>query len=84
MRSVHLVVFLLLNIEPLLPDKRIAPTLNRVPDPEDIIGSVMVENGKTLPDSYQAMPSYRVVSGESGPMALSEAIQSELTRLQKE
>jgi len=65
-------------------DNRITPTLNRVPDPEDILGSVMVVDGKIIPSSYQTMPSYRVVSGESGPLVLSEAVHAALTSLQKE
>jgi len=64
-----------------ISDQRTTPALNRTPDPEDIIGSVMVDNGKIVPDSYQKMPTYRVVSGESGPLALGRRLSSALIRL---
>jgi hypothetical protein len=42
----------------------------RIPEPEDIIGSVLVKEGELQPETYQAMPTYRFVTRE-GPMKLS-------------
>jgi len=41
-------------------DTRNIPALNRVGDPDDIIGTVMVQDGKIVPSTYQPMPTYRV------------------------
>ncbi|KAF8639143.1 hypothetical protein AX17_001633 [Amanita inopinata Kibby_2008] len=41
-------------------DERNVPPLGRIGDPDDIIASVLVENGKILPETYQAMPAYRL------------------------
>jgi len=62
-------------------DNRVAPALNRIPDPDDILGSVMVEKGEIFPDSYQQMPSYRVISRENGPPVLTKTIHAALLRL---
>lgn len=59
------------------------PALNRIPDPEDILGCVMVEGGKILPNTYQSMPTYRVVSGDSGPPTLRDSIYKRLMTLIK-
>src|SRR5277367_4571871 len=42
----------------------------RIPEPEDIIGSVLVKEGELQPETYQAMPTYRFVT-RVGPMKLS-------------
>ena len=42
----------------------------RIPEPEDIIGSVLVKEGEVQPETYQDMPTYRFVTRE-GPMKLS-------------
>lgn len=44
----------------------------------------MVSEGKTIPDTYQAMPTYRVVSGENGPPILSDPIYSKLIQFLSE
>ncbi|KAF8635670.1 hypothetical protein AX15_000296 [Amanita polypyramis BW_CC] len=41
-------------------DERNVPALGRIGDPDDIIASVLVENGKILPETYQPMPAYRL------------------------
>jgi hypothetical protein len=42
----------------------------RIPDPEHIIGSVLVKARKIIPETYQPMPTYRLVTNQ-GPMRLS-------------
>ena len=41
-------------------DERHPAPLGRICDPDDIIGTVLVEDGRVKADTYQAMPSYRV------------------------
>ncbi|KAH9478524.1 hypothetical protein JR316_0008979 [Psilocybe cubensis] len=41
-------------------DQRNIPALGRVGDPDDILASVLVQDGKIVPGTYQAMPSYRI------------------------
>jgi hypothetical protein len=43
-------------------DERNPPMPGRIGEPEDILGSVRVEEGKIVPGTYQPMPAYRVVS----------------------
>ncbi|KAJ1982168.1 hypothetical protein H4R34_001803 [Dimargaris verticillata] len=45
-----------------IADERHPPPYGRIPSPEDIIGSVKVEGGQIVPESYQPMPSHRPVS----------------------
>ncbi|KAJ1652436.1 hypothetical protein IWQ61_007224 [Dispira simplex] len=45
-----------------IADERHPPPYGRIPRPEDIIGSVQVEDGHIVPHSYQPMPSHRMVS----------------------
>jgi hypothetical protein len=33
-----------------------------VPDPEDILGSVRLSNGKIIPKTYEKMPTHRIYS----------------------
>ena len=42
----------------------------RIPETEDIIGSVLVKSNEIQPETYQAMPTYRLVTPQ-GPMKLS-------------
>jgi hypothetical protein len=44
----------------------------------------MVDGGKILPKSYQVMPSYRVISGENGPLVLSKSMHDRLMSLLNE
>ncbi|KAH9077617.1 hypothetical protein EDB83DRAFT_2344878 [Lactarius deliciosus] len=61
-------------------DDRNLPPLNRIGDPDDIIGSVQVEGGKILAETYQAMPSYRVCTAD-GVIQLTEGLTSKLRAL---
>lgn len=54
-------------------DQRNPPPLGRIPDPNDIIGSVRVEDGKMLPDTYAPMPTYRLATGD-GVCTLTERL----------
>ncbi|KAG6330769.1 hypothetical protein ID866_8319, partial [Astraeus odoratus] len=58
-------------------DSRNIPALGRVGDPDDIIGSVLVEDSKILADTYQAMPSYRLCTSD-GPTQLTEGLAKKL------
>ncbi|KAI6038623.1 hypothetical protein EDC04DRAFT_1927254 [Pisolithus marmoratus] len=58
-------------------DSRNTPPLGRIGDPDDIIGSVLVEDSKILPDTYQAMPSYRLCTSD-GPIQLTEGLARKL------
>ncbi|KAI6107777.1 hypothetical protein EDD16DRAFT_1488520 [Pisolithus croceorrhizus] len=58
-------------------DSRNIPPLGRIGDPDDIIGSVLVEDSKILPDTYQAMPSYRLCTSD-GPIQLTEGLARKL------
>ncbi|PPR04585.1 hypothetical protein CVT24_012013 [Panaeolus cyanescens] len=58
-------------------DQRNIPALNRVGDPDDIIGSVLVEAGKIKPETYQAMPSYRICT-QDGVLQLTEGLAKHL------
>jgi hypothetical protein len=66
-------------------DDRNIPALGRIGDPDDILASVLVEDGKVLqcdfsaeyrstmyfgqilPETYQAMPSYRLCTADGLP-----------------
>ncbi|KAJ7594042.1 hypothetical protein C8J56DRAFT_426534 [Mycena floridula] len=45
-------------------DSRNIPALGRIGDPDDIIASVLVQDGKILPETYEAMPSYRICTSD--------------------
>ncbi|KAG8216038.1 hypothetical protein J3R82DRAFT_8035 [Butyriboletus roseoflavus] len=58
-------------------DHRNVPALGRIGDPDDIIASVLVQDSKILPDTYQAMPSYRFCTAD-GPTQLTEGLAKKL------
>lgn len=58
-------------------DERNIPALNRVGDPDDIIGTVLVENSEILADTYQPMPAYRLVTSD-GLMQLTPGLAQKL------
>ncbi|KAI4526513.1 hypothetical protein K523DRAFT_232833 [Schizophyllum commune Tattone D] len=60
--------------------ERNIPALGRIGDPDDIIASVLVEDGKILPETYQPMPAYRVVTAD-GVVQLSEGLAQKLKEL---
>lgn len=57
--------------------------VGRIPETEDIIGSVLVREHKILPETYQAMPTYRLVT-PMGPMKLSAFLLEKLRERLKE
>ncbi|KZS96808.1 hypothetical protein SISNIDRAFT_286426 [Sistotremastrum niveocremeum HHB9708] len=59
-------------------DERNVPALGRINDPEDIVASVMVEDGKILPDTYQVMPTYRLITTD-GPIRLPHGLDERLS-----
>jgi len=58
-------------------DQRNPPPLGRVPEPDDILASVRVEDGAMLIDTYQPMPSYRLCTRD-GVCELSEGLMARL------
>ncbi|KAK1227529.1 hypothetical protein PQX77_009436 [Marasmius sp. AFHP31] len=71
-------------------DDRNVPALGRIGDVDDIIASVLVEEGKILADTYQTMPAYRLVTADGVTQLtprLAEKLKSVLTeraRLERE
>ncbi|KAF9051817.1 hypothetical protein BJ165DRAFT_1340226 [Panaeolus papilionaceus] len=59
--------------------QRNIPALGRIGDPDDIIGSVLVRSGKIIPETYQAMPSYRICT-QDGVLQLTEGLAKHLHR----
>jgi hypothetical protein len=56
----------------------------RIPETDDIIGSVLVKGNVIQEDTYQPMPTYRLVTRE-GPMKLSDFLLDRLrTRLKQD
>jgi hypothetical protein len=45
-------------------DERNVPALGRIGDPDDIVATVLVEDGKILPETYQPMPAYRLCTAD--------------------
>ncbi|KAJ7164923.1 hypothetical protein C8R46DRAFT_900803 [Mycena filopes] len=60
-----------------LLDERNIPALGRIGDPDDIIATVLVEDGEIRPETYQAMPSYRICTSD-GPTQLTEGLAQKL------
>ncbi|KAI9184408.1 hypothetical protein H9P43_003461 [Blastocladiella emersonii ATCC 22665] len=58
-------------------DARNPPPWGRIPDPDDIVGSVRLDDGKIVPGSFEPMPAHRLVSG-AGIMQLSPALHAAL------
>jgi len=58
-------------------DQRNIPALNRIGDPDDIIGTVLVENSEILPETYQPMLAYRLVTSD-GLMQLTPGLAKKL------
>ncbi|KAG0704132.1 hypothetical protein DFH29DRAFT_913101 [Suillus ampliporus] len=58
-------------------DSRNLPALGRIGDPDDIIASVLVQDSKILPETYQPMPSYRICTSD-GPTLLTEGLAAQL------
>ncbi|KAI0922686.1 hypothetical protein AcV5_009591 [Taiwanofungus camphoratus] len=58
-------------------DNRNIPALGRIGDPDDILASVRVEDGKILADTYQPMPAYRICTSD-GVLQLTEGLAQRL------
>ncbi|KIY68239.1 hypothetical protein CYLTODRAFT_351743 [Cylindrobasidium torrendii FP15055 ss-10] len=58
-------------------DERNLPPMGRIGDPDDIIASVLVEDGKIKPETYQAMPAYRTCTAH-GVTQLTEGLAAKL------
>ncbi|KAI0317985.1 hypothetical protein OF83DRAFT_1118563 [Amylostereum chailletii] len=58
-------------------DARNVPALGRIGDPDDIIGSVRVEDGKIMAETYQPMPSYRLCTAD-GVTRLTDGLAAKL------
>lgn len=56
-----------------IADERNPADANRVPDPDDIIASVLVQNDEVVPSSYSPSGTHRVVSMD-GMMRLPESL----------
>jgi len=54
-------------------DMRNVPALGRIGDPDDIIASVRVDEGKIAAETYERMPSYRICTSD-GLTTLSEGL----------
>ncbi|EMD36987.1 hypothetical protein CERSUDRAFT_95256 [Gelatoporia subvermispora B] len=61
-------------------DSRNIPALGRIGDPDDIIASVRVEEGKILAETYQPMPSYRLCTAD-GVLQLTEGLARRLKEI---
>ncbi|KAJ4496034.1 hypothetical protein C8J55DRAFT_553776 [Lentinula edodes] len=61
-------------------DDRNIPALGRIGDPDDIIASVLVEDGKIQADTYQAMPAYRLCTTD-GVTQLTEGLSAHLHKI---
>ncbi|KDQ56907.1 hypothetical protein JAAARDRAFT_158152 [Jaapia argillacea MUCL 33604] len=64
-------------------DARNVPALGRIGDPDDILGSVRVEDGIILPETYQPMPSYRLCTAD-GVTQLTEGLANKLKAVLEE
>ncbi|KAI0672292.1 hypothetical protein C8Q78DRAFT_740552 [Trametes maxima] len=61
-------------------DDRNVPALGRIGDPDDIIASVRVEEGKILAETYQPMPAYRLCTSD-GVLQLTEGLAQRLVEM---
>ncbi|CDO77436.1 hypothetical protein BN946_scf184857.g43 [Trametes cinnabarina] len=61
-------------------DNRNIPALGRIGEPDDIIGSVRVENGEIMAETYQPMPSYRLCTAD-GVLQLTEGLAQRLVEV---
>ncbi|KAE9405505.1 hypothetical protein BT96DRAFT_876512 [Gymnopus androsaceus JB14] len=61
-------------------DERNIPALGRIGDPDDIIASVLVEDGKIKSETYQPMPAYRLCTSD-GLIQLTEGLSTYLQKI---
>ncbi|KIK68326.1 hypothetical protein GYMLUDRAFT_68192 [Collybiopsis luxurians FD-317 M1] len=60
-------------------DERNIPALGRIGDPDDILASVLVSDGKIRADTYQPMPAYRLCTSD-GVTQLTEGLSDHLKK----
>ena len=65
----------MLNVQ----DQRVFTPYGRVADPEDILGVVRVHQGKLVPNSYEKMPTHRLLS-MNGVFQLTDFLSQQLLR----
>ncbi|KAJ4489992.1 hypothetical protein J3R30DRAFT_3277224 [Lentinula aciculospora] len=63
-----------------VPNDRNIPPLGRIGDPDDILASVFVEDGKIQADTYQPMPAYRLCTSD-GITRLTEGLSGNLQKI---
>jgi hypothetical protein len=62
-------------------DTRNIPALGRIGDPDDILATVLVQDSKIIPETYQPMPAYRFCTAD-GVIQLTPGLMQKLrTRL---
>ncbi|CAE6505113.1 unnamed protein product [Rhizoctonia solani] len=64
-------------------DYRNFPEMGRVGNPDDILGSVLVQGGKIKGETYQRMPTYRTCTTD-GPVKLSPSMHERLLKSLRE
>lgn len=57
--------------------------MGRVGEPEDMLASIFVEGGKAVPSTYEAHPSYRLVT-PNGILTLPEDLDESFLKVLKE
>jgi len=60
-------------------DDRNIPSMGRIGDPDDIIASVLIEDGKIKSGTYQPMPSYRLCTTD-GIIQLTQGLREHLRK----
>ncbi|KAL3893831.1 MAG: hypothetical protein SGCHY_005614 [Lobulomycetales sp.] len=55
-----------------IADHRVFVPYGRVPDPEDILGTVRLEAGEIVPESYERFPAHRMITPLNGPTQLTD------------
>ncbi|KAJ9063956.1 hypothetical protein DSO57_1035519 [Entomophthora muscae] len=61
-------------------DNRNPPPFGRIPDPEDIFGSILAVDGLMLQDTYQPMPAHRPLTSQNGLFQLPEGLRELLLK----
>ncbi|KAJ7672616.1 hypothetical protein DFH06DRAFT_1124466 [Mycena polygramma] len=63
--------------------ERNVPALGRIGDPDDIIATVLVQDGEIQPETYQPMSSYRICTSD-GPTQLTPGLAKKLQAVLEE
>ena len=63
------------SLPPLLhTDHRSPPPPSRIPDPSDILATVLISSSTIQPESYQPMPTYRLVTSDGACLLSDDAM----------